>query len=627
MASLMRGAATRPSPPSRTEARAAIAGVRALLTLGALVTAACAPPRIELVLTVPEPYAAEVSRLVVRALAPQSAAPFNCDALAFGQVDPLIAELATERRYRPIDRRGTFALEPVDRLAPKVFLVDGLAEGETRIVTACGEIGAVDRDQTLALLAEPVPSLATSGLGPIAATLGAPPPTLKLELRDAQERRVEGVAVVVTVQSASGAEMPLLGTTRAGTAELALKLPPRAGPFLAEVRPKWWDGRVAAVPGVLVRAPVIRPLPAAAADFRAGRVGQGGTPGIAVLALPGAGEAAVLQLIRDSSAPGGLREVPPKASIPGPAKLGMMDFPGRDRDVPVLVSARPCPGGSGATWVEVQPDGAHTPKCFTPPAAGVEPLALLSTHECLAAKETGAPRVVAIMEGGTSGLYRPDGTLERPLFPGQPLLPRASGCVASEDGASYRLWLLRHLGDTSGVGLTAALEQPGGRLFGPLPWRGLELGVDFPGPLEDSPRPFLATQLQGNSFTVSRVLAGVQEELPWFRILSADPVPAMPVATRGGDIDGDGHLDAVSLLEMGRQPQETAGWALWVSSAKQHRGQHIAGPVNLEGLRLQRPWLGLIDLDEDGADDIVLGDVAETPGSGSGQLAVYFMGR
>jgi hypothetical protein len=381
-------------------------------------------------------------------------------------------------------------------------------------------------------------------------------------------------------------------TDQGGLAAVAPSIPDRPGPFVLEVGARWAEGGPVALQGFAAPEPVELTLPDRIVEFRSGRIGPGAEPGFAALTLADSlGQVRVVSVHLEASG----RPVAGQSDrISGSSpRLGLLDHRGLRRDRPVVVVRD--------RWVEIGPAGAllahpHVP---LPPARGKDPVDVHPAGPCDPA--TDAPGLLVTYAGaGVVGFYDAEGQAVDAIPRDLGVL--ASGCVSDQGGSQARMLVV----EGSEVGLQLSTKVGNAHLF--RDWLAVNVGMGFAPALGGEPAVLLGVQLAVNDFVVSRVSLARGGDGFGFETVGIDSPPEIPFSTVGGDLDGDGVLDVAALFRRRGQPGDPARYALWVVSGRVHRGTRIAGvlPVGEAGFRA--PQLMLIDLDGDGADELLVGE-------------------
>lgn len=583
----------------------------AFASIGALLaTAGCGPPRLKIAFEVPAPFREAVDSVVLEVIAPPASLPFGCDDLAYGGIDLETARLSAVRHV--LTRGGgTFPVGEVDRTAHKLLWVHGLNRSGGRVVTGCREVDEIDRDMPLEIPGEPmVRARVTASLSAFLG--GAPPRPVEVAVMDAMERPTSVNLRWIAVGAAGPFDGGEASTDAAGRAAVPVRLPPIAGPFVLEITPRWDALGPHRLEGLTLSRPIVVTLPGPARAYRAGRVGPLGQKGLAALLAPTSGGATVALLYRDASS-GQIAscESPP---LDAAARLGILDDPFAPRDGVVAVTP--------AAFVEIRGDCTPASAPLVAALPGARPVDAFTWPGCTDA-EARASRLLVVFDAGPAGLYDRAGKYLGPALAGVAGL-RSAGCVTDAGGAPYRAFAVRE-DQPGGVPNAVVLESLEGRRWG-VPWLGPEAPIDFSRALRDGVRPMVGVQLVTSSFAASRVVPVPAGENLGLVTLAYDLLPRPPLVVRGGDVDGDGGLDAAALL--GGEPGVPGRiQALWIALAREYRMRRIAGALALEPGTLREPELLLADVDGNGADDaLVVERSAAGGGTQNARVEIYRLG-
>lgn len=556
-----------------------------------LLLAACGDPRIHVHFEVPPQYRDHIDDTSLAIYLPPAGAPFSCDDLAFSQVD---SELIRASRVASIAEREleVAPLADIDRVAPKVFVAEGVDALGTRLVVGCAEAGEIDDDTELEIVGRPVSRTATIASS-IQQTLGvsASVPVV-VTIVDFLGAPLPGADVRWQVIGASG-EGPIGRGASDGEGRVSIDalLPTRAGPFVLDVRVRWAEDDEAPIPGFVVPAPEVSMVEGRVIDVRSGRIGPNAEPGFVALttgALPGS-----RRVVFAWQPPGGALQLRYSQSINGfDSVLGLLSSTtGRERPVVVTES----------DWYEFAPDGTpqRSPIYEAPVgAAGAAPQSIHPAGPCV--DDGMGPYVIISYDAPDAAIYDATG-LRRASFGGR-IDTVSAGCVSDDRGGLVRMLVINQ----PNLGLVVAAELTP-NMFALREWYAIASGMSFSPRIDGSDALLLGTQLSVNDFVVSRLK--VARTPDGFELVMAglDSPPAPPVRNRGGEIDGDKKLDVVSLFTRPRTDAlQPARYAVWSALGRETRGRRVAGDFDLPVPELVDPELMLVDIDQDGADDIVI---------------------
>jgi hypothetical protein len=591
---------------------------RALLP-SVLLVSACGDPQLTLNLVVDnDNYRNLLTSVDLQIIEPPAASPFTCDDIAFGKVDPNVVQLSKVGEVSATETRT--AISDISRTHAKLFIADGFSDAKQRLVTGCAAVGTISQDVMVVINAEPVvvvtPPMNTSLSTPRGQPLQN---AVVVSVKDVLGNALGDIQANWSIEGAAGAgSTGMASSDSGGNISLHPDLPSRPGPFVLDIRVRWADPQAAVDLSGFVRAdatPVM--LTAHATAYASGAIGPNKEKGVAALVADGVG--AKVALIYGSSST--------KLSdhIDGTSlQLGVIDHAGAARDQVIVV-------GDGGSWVEVDANAGVHGMAYVAPA-GFSPTKVFTMSDCAG----GAPQVMielvqgSVVTGGAVdfAIYPSGGG---PAAMGPYSIPQdqgafellASGCVSDQNMTQRRMWLL---GGT-GFGLTALLAGPDVQKLLAAAWLAIPEGLAFSPAIGDQ-RLVFGTQLSMNDIVVSRATADVESNSLKLDIIGSDAVPGLPLFTAAGDIDGDGVVDVVSLIQ---RPQAmnsmTTQHAMWAALGRQHDNKRIRGDVDLADTNLRSPQLLVVDLDGDNVDDIFVGEVVGAADIAPSKAVVYFMGK
>lgn len=570
----------------------------------------CGTPELELVFSVPPPYGDAIQEVVLKIYAPRGSSAFDCEALAFGRVEEGVSRgsLVDEIRVRD---EGVLPLSDVDRAGDKVFLVDGLDAEGAAVVRGCEMLGEVDRDVTVTVTAEPATRLSLVDAPSLSRPVGAPlEGPITLRVTDVLDVPIPELLVRWELIGVGGvASTGEVRTDGLGEVAISPALPTRAGPFELDVSVRWALPGPPVATGFVAPRPELVTLPGPVIEYRTGDVGPSAERGFAALLESDVrGEVQVAIVYRAD----GAVQTAFSPRIPGPgARLGLFDF--REQRDQVLVVTRD-------EWLEVAPDGILTERQGYRPPTRAAPQAVLPTGPCQGTPDS--PQVLVTYAADAVGFFDLEANYVGGF--GQRLDVFASGCVDDQDGVPIRTLVIDG-GDQ--VGLVVAAEVSPS-LYVTRPWVAVGSGTAFSPPVGETGRLLLGTQLNVNDFVVSRASWTRDGEAVELRMEGLDSPPEIPVVNRGGDVDGDGTLDVVSLFGRQTLPGGPVRWSVWGVLGQTRRGRRMSGTYELPEATRANPTLMVLDFDEDGVDDLLVGerlDPLGTPRSET-RVEVYSMG-
>lgn len=513
---------------------------------------------------------AEVERVELRILRPSSALPFDCDAIAYGLVDAATLRLGQDRALQ-VGRGETLPLTEVERLGRKVVVADAYRAGGERVGAGCLDVGAIEDADPRRLPIFPLAFVLPEPVSGLQRELGDPTPIrLRFRVTDAGGQPLE--APIRLLRSYGESRMMRPETP------IELDAPERPGPYELVPMVRWAGGAPPRQSGFVLPSPERIGIEGEALHFSDGR---------GLLALVERDGLWVLELERAADGELSLHRSGPVEGADGRVLRGA------DARLRVL---------SDEGWFELGPDGEVTRSALYTPRAGA-PRGVFDLSGCagggLLVNHADGFTAFHDPEGGTTSGFR------------DPLSVVSAGCVANALGSDIRALVI----DIEGVGLRLVAELAPTQ-FVLRDWIAIDFGLRFTAPFGEQPRSLVATQLELNDFVVSRAVLRVSAERFELDTLATDRPPGVPLETAVGDIDGDGALDLLSLL----QPEKPGGpHRLWVVRGASLAGERISGTAELAAMAPTR--LRLADLDGDGTDDIILA----REGAG-GALTVYAMG-
>jgi hypothetical protein len=441
-----------------------------------------------------------------------------------------------------------------------------------------------------------------------------------IAVQDALAAQLSGVRVLWTIEGAAGmGSTGEANTDPMGNATLNPGLPSKPGPFVLDVRVRWADGPPVILNGFVRPQPMELDLGGRAAAYSRGMIGPNKEDGVAVLVAGVGGDK--VDLIYKDAASGmiGVRTSPPIR--PG-SVLGIIDQAGRDRDRVIAVGA--------TNWDEIAPDGTIAGKSYSPPMGGTLPVHILTTGSCTGNTPQDAPYVLIEFVEDVFGIYPSDGGAPVDAFrltqatDPTPAHMLATGCASDQSSMPLRTWAIDF-----GSGIGVILAVPNGTNTPLLSsWLTLPEGVAFSPPVGMNARRLIfGTQISVNDIVVSR--ASFDHEMDMLKLVveGFDTVPGVPSYTAAGDIDGDGNVDAASLFQRSGATQTSPKPAMWAVLGRQHGGRRISGDIDLPDPQIRNPVLLLSDLDGDGTDDIIIGEVVDKVGDANAKADIYLMAK
>lgn len=573
--------------------------------------AACGEARLDLDFQIPAAYQDSVMEVVLRLYEPPVGQPFSCDDLALNRVDPGLLNASVLGEVRVRDGVST-PLPEVPRAGNKLFLVEARDIDGRRLLVGCDVLGAIDSTTQLSL-----PAIATTRVSVVQAPnlsvpLGDPIPRIRLLVTDLLEpaQPQTGVRVLWRLNGPAGLQLEDSITTNSlGEAGFSPTMPSRPGPFALSVEVPWAE-QVPPLPGGFVfPQPEEVMVAGQVVDWKPGRLGSLREPGLAALVDEGPNHrVAVLWRNRSNGELQNRRseQIPTDSPAMGIMKSLIPDT----RDRVVVVTTR--------TWTEINADGGLIPRPgYQPPVAAINrpPVRVLSAGPCAVAEDP-ARLLVTYAGADAVGFFDEQGVVSGGFA--QALDVVSSGCVATDGNDEIRTLVID---GGAAVGLLLAAEvEPA--MYTVDPWIAVPSGTDFTPRVGDSPPLLLGTQVSINDFVISRASWSRQGDQVALVPAGVDSPPDLPIDNAGGDIDGDGKLDIVALLEVPTEDQ-TERYALYASLGAELNGRAIDAVFDLPQLR--QPTLHVLDFDGDGVDDILLAERIPN-GVGDARLFIYSMG-
>lgn len=579
---------------------------RVLFLCGAAsIAAACGNPELAIDFEIREPYRGEIEAVTLQILEPAQAAPFTCNDLAFGNADPEAVALS---RVGEISASSlNTALPDIDRVSRKVFWADGISAGGRRIVTGCAELGEISSDETIRILAEPVARVIAPVGVSLSAVLGNPLANpVTLSVKDALDAPLAGVSATYSIEGAIGAGSN--GETESdddGVFTISPTLPERPGPFVLDLRVRWAEAAPVFLSGVIAPEVETLDLPARALDYRSGSIGTDRERGFAALLADGVGSVRVSMIYTNAMTSQRVLNTSERILSADTPRLGVIEYSGRGRDSVIAVSS--------SAWYEIFADGALAQRTAYTGAGGALPVAVFTGGACRGSDD---PQVLIAFSDGIVRAYSTAGALRDQFALPSGLELSASGCVSGQNDALERTLVF---GQPGGIGVLPAVAQ--GMEFLAASWFALPTAIAFAPPLGDGRRLMFGTQLSVNDIVVSRASLVRTADALELNIEGNDTVPNVPRATLAGDIDGDQLVDAVSLFQ---RSDESMALAVWAVLGREHRGRRISADVNLGSAGLRNPALLLVDIDRDGFDDVLLGEIGSA--AAASRVEIYSMG-
>lgn len=547
---------------------------------------------------------------------------FTCDRLAFGEIDDdaLDASVVSELS---VDVGESGSLGDIPREGRKLFFAESLTADSVSVFAGCAERDLLEGDVVVDIEPELRRNVVIQGdpfgdgsgdVGVIVTGLlgeNLAGSTIRFELLGAGGFSQEG-----SVVSLEGARSTML----------ALDKPPLAGPVRLTVRVRWSATGVEPVQGFLApplclddEPPTCLAMPTVGVPraerrptdlIEIGRIGPGGNLGIVALGVPAADNAREAQIHCFDSA--GALVISDTVNVDGANTLGLIRGSDSDRIITVRGGQTAsewvelgCGPASVTTVVKPNPFGqvpiklAPMSSCASPGSADDHVLAQIAANLVLpAASPEGDPLAAERID--LSNLDFDNGTADR-------LSLRASGCVSAADGPQTAIAADATAdGSTTFAPFLVTLDDGGNRI-GPLQATASVAWLGRESELGDS--QLLLGELTNEGPTVGRYNvqllggSGLTGDLT-----GEDPLPSIALETAGGDVDGDGIADVVSLLAVG-QGDSGGGFLLHASLGLPGTDDRLRAFIP-NAIELRSARLRVADINGDGVDDIILRSAA-----------------
>lgn len=372
--------------------------------------------------------------------------------------------------------------------------------------------------------------------------------------------------------------------------------PPGAGPVALVLRARW--SRDAPTRLAVFQPPgagVTAALPAGdgddalPTDGRAvvGRLGPQGQVGIAAIGpiVDGGVSRAVTIAYYDGAADPPFRSA---VTDPIPAVVTLGLARGAERDAVVTAAV--------GQWIEVLPDGGLRASPFAGGAGTAR--RILSVGPCASDGAGGEDRLLVqyLTTTAPHDVVTPAGALAPSPFaeldPGTPLV---SGCAADVAGAPARVVVFHQLASRHTVYADMdALRR--------TEWITFPEGVGFAPAIGGEPASLLGLRVAVDGTSIARhqllPLGTMGLEL---QTVAQDASTTPPLSTAAGDIDGDGALDIVAVLDFGRS-DEGAQFRVFIARGAEADGERVAAVSDV--VVGEDAAVFVADVDDDGVDDI-----------------------
>ena len=566
-----------------------------LLTAVAALGLACGDPRVEVRFTAPAGWGSEIDKLQLDVLLPPVGSDgFDCDALAFGEVDDAVITSALAQVTDPTAPGDRIELEALPRVAPKLFRARAVDASGAAILAGCGALGEIDGDVVVDVAGEPTTTVAVVEPG-----LGQPlPDELLVTVTDAHGDPVVGGAVRTTIASSAPAIEGTAVTNDMGRARFTPTAPDALGPVLLDVRVRWEAAHRAPIASFQPPRGIgtfsltgITPTNGRATNpdaiVQIGPFGAAGEPGVAILGPTDEGlTSRKAFLFFAGPPPTGVRVVETE-SLGAVFALGQIRRTAERTQLVALSAIR---------WQEIGSDGAITERATPAPARVVTKI--VPAGPCDGLRES---TIAVGFQDGTRAAYSADAAaVASPLLDALPegrLV--ASGCVTVAPGPVRRTLVASESGLLQRLAVDADDGPRSGR------WDAAAIGIGIRESADGSTGELLGSRLgiDGLSLTGASLVPLGNDRIDVMTTTS-DDAPTLALSTAAGDIDGDGLSDLVALLDFGTDDDGKTEARLYVALGATYRGERIRGiglPVSLP-----TPRLYLTDLDGNGVDEIAI---------------------
>jgi len=533
-------------------------------------------------------------------LMPPAAEPFDCDMIAFQEVSNETVEANRIAQTFATADQDSAPIDGIPREGTKLFVASGLDAQDDPIIVGCGELGLIEGDERVDIVAEPVTILSPPPLQ-VGAALPSP---MRFSLTDIAGHTMVGDTVKWRVYG-PGVDNQTSGTATtnaSGDAVLSIQVPEEPGPAAVIARARWTIDAPEPVIGFALTEPILIDVPVNtttiarnARSALVGDFGPDGQVGIAVFGEPsgGAPGRAVFVAYRDGDAYATI-ESPPMLGL---LTLGKVRSDGRDELFGII----------GDRWVEIRPDGTLFPTVIA--TAGVTADEIVSIGPC-----EGSGGDVALVRADNQwiaiGVNKQVTTSPFATPPTNATRLVGSGCVSTTSGALRRTVV--YAGDQ--VLPTVVADASGIRS---TEWVTFGGSAGFSRALTGNSAPLLGVEVDTDGVSIARyeLLTVGADELELQKI-DEDDVITVPQTPIGADLDGDGALDVAALLDFGIDDQSQTAFRAMIALGVDVEGTRLAGVSGQQEARAVQ--LLVADMDGDGDDDVIL--VSEN------QIAIIPMG-
>lgn len=576
----------------------------------------CLDPELHVELEVPASLYPHISRASLQVVVPPTQSPFDCDAVAFAEVDPETLLLSLQQEVT-VDGSASARLSAIDRRARKLLIAQAWSADGQRVAAGCRELAEVTTSQTVRIEAEPCPGVEIVEAQEQQEQL---PKRVRLVLAGIDTEPLPGISTRWRLVSADSSVAR--GHDRSDAeGRILLTLPEAAtvGPASLRLVARWQHA--APLDFVGFAAPKVVSLETAGAmhpvhdlALAAGRFVDNGSVNVAAsIPCSGAPEQPCLSLLRYDASSDALSAQEydlPSAEHALEESQPFVVLRGEQQDSLYTASL------DQLSWL--QPGVGWQNVRLAPALMDLEPGAfMLSVGAC-----TGLSQDIRFMFKPSNGaaVYDVQGRQVSLPWAEQAIVNEgmlASGCVQAEQGLQR---VLVTQNPSSGA-LTFHSEQAT-PLAAPI---GLATPLSFVAS-DTLAAQLLATRIGGTALKISVLeLSGAAESQ---RLVEVDSFSYgwFPGSLHGADLNGDGQLDIAGRVRSG---SDALGWMAGIVLGNSGFSERLFGALTISNAE-QTPSMTFADLDADGIDDLIALEpgFSEVPpdASSSGKLKLFLMG-
>ena len=548
--------------------------------------AACADPEVSVTVRVPPAQRDATATVVVEVYQPAVAQPLSCDELAFGAAPAPALQLSRLRQVSLPLAGGAGPIGPIDRTATTIIVAHALSAEGAAQASGCEALAPFDDDVRLEIDLEPVVVLSLSSV-----TANAPlgePLDVRIAVADLDGQPIPTAALRWVARGARHEGTSGSASVAAqDQGHLAIDPPRAAGPVVIQVRGRWANNNPARISGYVLpsRLPTTVAERGVARAYAAGRFEANDRWAVAVVVEVGG-----QSLLRYCAGSTPVSCTEPPIRLPGPGPVARVTTAGEDRLV--LATAQNIVVYRGAQAEPAQPHGGGLPVQLLPAGACPDPSG-----------------VVVVFDDGTHQ-YHAAGQQQPSPLQGVSGSLLASGCVSTDTGDVRRAFVT--VAAPEGASRVEVLPTGAGQASS-VPWLGAPAPVAFTRSF-DGWQLMLGVKTRIDELVVAR--GTVALGAPAVETAEHDVLPGRPHALASGDIDGDGELDIVALVEQQRIGASGSQLGVWTVLGAKAGPQRIAGVLPLMPGVLCQTSLLVADLDGDGVDEIIVGGAGTCPAGG-----------